>query len=94
MNEGTVGTSVFVATTLAVSLMTHALTQRHWPASFVASALASLIFQVMSYVHLGHLDPFAPIAFVIGCGLALPIAFGVGILFSRRRDRRVRAERQ
>ena len=42
---------------------------------FLSSGLSALIFQVLAYIDLGYMDPFAPIAFVVTCvlGLIIPL---------------------
>jgi len=55
-------------------------------AALVASLIASILFQIAATIHLGHMDRFVLIAFVVCAFWAFLIALVVGSLV-RWRDR-------
>jgi len=81
MSAGTMGILILVAIAVVVSLICHAFLRRFWPATNLAATAAAMLFLVASYIELGYLDPFFPIAFVFGWVYAWFVAMIVGIPF-------------
>jgi len=63
-----------------------------WTSWFNASVLAGLIFsflwQVIAYIDLGYMDPFAPIGFAMGtlAGIGVGMIVGLPFLIYRRNE--------
>jgi hypothetical protein len=55
---------------------------KHGKASAIAAVAATLLFQVGETIRLRDIDPFAPIAVVVGGAMAFVVAIIVGHLFS------------
>jgi hypothetical protein len=68
----------------------HGILRDYRRAGLVAAGLAVIMFQVGLYLQLGHLDPFAPIAFVITGGIAYVVALVIGLPFRAHRAKRAR----
>lgn len=51
------------------------------------AVLSSSVFQVLAMWQLGHVDPFARVAFVMSLLVTLPISWAVGWLMWRGRER-------
>jgi hypothetical protein len=81
MSEATVGLIVMCATALVASVISHILITRAKVAILVAGTAAAALFQLFSYLHLGHLDKFFCVAVVVSWGYALAIAAVVAIPF-------------
>ena len=85
MSEGMVGLIVLVAISVTAAIIWHAFAKRYFTASIASALMAAVAFQVAAYVHLGHLDPFFPIAVVASLVAAFVIALLVGLPFRARR---------
>lgn len=85
MSESAVGMLVLCVTTIVVSVLLHAFVRRYPIACIVSAVTSTVLFQCFAYMHAGHLDPFFPIALVVGGALAYGIALIVGIPFLVRR---------
>ena len=88
MSEAATGIFVLSATGIIVSLTMHAVVRRYVLATIVSATVTTIVFQVLAYVHVGYLDPFFPIAVVVGWFYAGAIAGVVGIPFRLARKRR------
>jgi peptidoglycan/LPS O-acetylase OafA/YrhL len=77
---------VMLAGALLCAALAHALLRR-WFLACVASGVAfSLIIQAIAFLRAGHLDPFFPIALVVGCLLGFAAAAPVGLIFHLARS--------
>ena len=88
MSEGVTGILVLVGISISAALLFHWRIRNYFAASSCAALVADACFQFAAYLHLGHLDPFFIIAFVIGGGVALAIAAVTGIPFVLIRRKR------
>jgi hypothetical protein len=70
-----------VAISVVVALVVHWRERRLLRAVLMSSVLATVLFQVAAYVHLGHIDPFFPIAVVVGGVSSAVISAVVGGAF-------------
>lgn len=86
MTEGEIGLVVHVAISVGVAVVVHWRERRFLRAVLVSSALATVLFQLAAYVHLGQLDPFFPIAVVVGgvSSAVLSAVVGGAFMLGRR----------
>ena len=89
MSEGNVGILILCAISIASGAICHLITRHYFVASAVAGVTSCILFLCLDRIRIGHLDPFFPIAFVVGSALAMAIALltGVPFLLLRRRSR-------
>jgi hypothetical protein len=87
MSEGAIGLIVLVSLSVVAAVVSHMLVRRYLLAAACGALVADILFQVAAFVHLGHLDPFILIAFVVAGGLAFGIALVVGLPFRFMRRR-------
>jgi hypothetical protein len=80
-----VGLIIFFAIALGCAAIWHAFLPRYLAASFGATVTTVLTFQGVTFVQLGHLDPFFLIAAVTTSAIALLISLLVGLPFQARR---------
>ena len=85
MTEGVQGVFILVALSLCVSVTVHYFFRSYFPACFASALLASGLFQIFSFLHLGHLDPFSVIAFFVGAVIVFFISLVVGLPFLKFR---------
>lgn len=78
------GVLIFFASLLIFSVLLAKKTRRRTVSAFGAALLASLVIQLVSYLHLGYLQPFYQIAFVTSLIIGFPIALMVAYLVLRR----------
>jgi len=71
---------------VAVAIGCHSHIKSYYLASFVAACLMVIGVQIASYVELGYMDKFWPIAVVTGFFMASVVALIVGIPFKLKRD--------
>ncbi len=81
MSEGAIGIIVLCVTAIVVSLIVHTFIRRIMLATVVSATIATILFQVLAYLHAGYLDPFFLIAVVVGWCWDCLIAFVIGIPF-------------
>ena len=79
---------IFVAVALVSAVLWHQYVSNYLVASLAASVTAVVVFQVLAYIHLGYLDPFALIAVVTTSAVALAIALAIGLPIRARRKRK------
>jgi hypothetical protein len=79
MSEGAVGLFVLLALGVVASIVSHRLIRNYLLASLTAAAIATVAFQLVAWWRQGYLDPFFPIALVVGGVLVFVIALIVGI---------------
>ena len=80
------GLLIFFASLVGCSLLLARKTKRRTISAIVATLAASLLVQVISYAHLGYLDPFYQIAFVTSVVIGFPISLLVVFLALRGRS--------
>lgn len=85
MDEGTIGIFILAALIIGFSVLCHWKIHYFWGATVLATLSATLLFQVIAYIHLGYLDPFFQIAFVVSVFWALVGALIIGYLMRRNR---------
>jgi hypothetical protein len=90
MSEPVTGIIVLLSLSVVAAMVSHLLMRSYLLAALSGALAASILFQVANYVHLGHLDPFAMVAFVFGGGIAFVIGLVVGVPFRLLRSRRER----
>lgn len=89
MSDAAVGLALMIGLSVVCAVVANLRTRDWLLASGVAALAATTLFQIGLTVKLGHLDKFAPIAFVVGGLWALLIALGVSAGFTLwRRIRR------
>jgi len=76
-----------LAISVCFALLCHAFFREYFLASAGAAVVTSLTWQSLNYWHLGHLDPFFPIALVTGGVVAFVLSLLVGLPFARARRR-------
>ena len=81
----------FLLFSVASALAAHRLIRKYFVATLCASGAACLAFQIAAYVHIGYVDPFALVVFVVQFPFALAIAASVGGLFALSRWVRARS---
>ena len=80
MSEGAIGIIILVSISVVTAVAVHLFLHRYFSASLVAAVLSNAIFQFLAYLHVGYLDPFLPIALLVGGALAYAIALIVGLV--------------
>lgn len=85
MSESSDGLIVLVGVAAVSAVLVHWRIRRYVVASILSALVAAVVFQGFVALQLGHVDPFAPIAFVLSLLVSLPLAFLVGWLFLLRR---------
>ena len=80
MSEGAIGIIILIAISVITTVAVHLFLRRYFSASLIAAVLSSAIFQFIAILHVGYLDPFLPIALLVGGALAYAIALIVGLI--------------
>lgn len=81
------GVLVFVIVAATLAVVAHLFIRRFVLAVLLSSMGSSVLFQLIVWIQLGYLDPFAPIAFIVTLVLAVLISAMVGALFSVMRTK-------
>jgi hypothetical protein len=79
---------------LAVAVAAHALVKSYPVAVFLGGGLTSVVWQFIAHIQLGYLDPFFPIALVVGWMISMPISILTGVPFLMKRNARLERERR
>ncbi len=87
MSEGAIGLIVLVSLSVVAAVVSHLLVRRYVLAAACGALVADVLFQIAACMHLGYLDPFILIAFVVAGGLAFSIGLVVGLPFRLMRRR-------
>src|SRR4051812_43561036 len=66
LDEGTVGLLVLGGISIASSMLFHLFVRRYLVATLIAALTSITLFLVFSSTESGYIDPFFPIAFVVG----------------------------
>jgi hypothetical protein len=85
MSESTIGILILLGISGLVASVSHCFCRRYIFACFLSAFVATLLFQISVFLRLGHLDPFFPIAFVVGGSISFVIALVVGAVVRRFR---------
>jgi hypothetical protein len=75
------GMGVFVLLATCLAVAANLLTRRFALAVLMSSVTSAVVFQAMVWFQLGHLDPLAPVAFVMSIGVAAAIGVAIGGAF-------------
>jgi hypothetical protein len=78
MSEGAIGILLLLGISGAVATVTHWLYRRFIIACFLSTFIATLLFQIAAFLHLGHHDPFFPIAVAVAGSISFLVALLVG----------------
>jgi len=79
---------VFIGLAVVSAICFHAISRRYFVASFCSGCVVSFAFVIIGTYVAGHVDPFFPIALVVGGVFATGIAVLIGIPFAVRRRAR------
>jgi hypothetical protein len=85
MSESTIGIFILLGISGLVAAVTHCICRRYIFACLLSAFVATLLFQIGVFLRLGHLDPFLPIAVVVGSSISFVIALVVGATVRRFR---------
>ena len=82
---------IFFGVAVGSAALAHYFIRQYTLGSFAGALTAAIVFQVWSYIELGYMDPFWPIAFVVSGLLSLFVALLVGGIFTyvRKKNRKV-----
>lgn len=81
MEEGTVGIAVLLLTSVLVARAVHKAVRSFVLACTIAAPTSAILFQVLAYLHAGHLDKFVIISVIISSLLPFVVAAVVGLVF-------------
>ncbi|MBX3712704.1 MAG: hypothetical protein KF800_12145 [Lysobacter sp.] len=85
MSESSADLIILAGVSAVSAVLMHWRIRRYILASMVSAVVAAAVFQGLVSLQLGHIDPFAPIAFVLSLLVTTPLALLVGSLFLLRR---------
>jgi predicted phage tail protein len=88
MNEATIGVLILLTISTIVAAVTHWFCPRFLIACLGAAIIATVLFQIATYLIDGHLDKFVAIAVVVSGSIAFGIALVVGGVVRLIRPRR------
>ena len=77
------GVLLYFTSLVGCSLLLARKTKHRGMSALVATLVASLLVQAISYAHLGYFDPFYQIAFVTSIVIGFPVSFLVVFLALR-----------
>ncbi len=85
-----------VLTLLAISVSAAVLraVKKTANVALLAATVAATVFQVIVYVQLGYLDPFAPVAIVVSWGYSFAVALVFTWVIRRYKTARTRKHRR
>ena len=89
---GIFGLVIFWLLLVSVCVLLVVTTRRVGPSAVIATLLAALVIQLLSFVHLGYFEPFYQLTFMFSILMGLPVALAVAFLtrrYLRRRDKAV-----
>ena len=78
-----VGLILFFGFIVAFSVILVRTTRRRLISATLASLCASILIQIISYIHLGYIEPFYQIAFVTSLIVGFPISFLISSILLR-----------
>jgi len=85
MSDGTIGILIFLGISGVVAAVTHWFYRWFIIACLLSAFVATLLFQIAAFLHLGYLEPFFPIAVAVGGSISFVIALVVGTVVRRFR---------
>jgi hypothetical protein len=93
MSEGAQGLLVLLTVALISAAAWHWVLLSFPAATLLATATAVVLFQLVAYAHLGHLDPFFMVAVATSSVVCFVVSLFVGWAFvvMRRRKRKAHA---
>lgn len=83
MSDGAIGMIVLVAISIASAFISHKQIKSFMLAVIVSTLASVILFQVVAYIQLGHLDPFFPIAMAVSGFIAFFISLVIGYALGR-----------
>ena len=91
MSEGAIGFLIFLGISVLAALLAHWFIRSYLLASLCAAPVASVGFQVVGYLHDGHLYPLFIVGLAFGAVFAFAVALVAGIPFFcvRRRQEKM-----
>ena len=90
MEKTTLAAITLVALSAVVAAVAHWRIRSFPGACAAASLAATALFQVITFIELGHFDAFMPVAVVVGALWALAVAVPVGLVIRAIRSWRGR----
>ena len=88
IEEGSVGIIILCGISILLAIGFHYKLKSPIVATILSTFSASIAFQVIAYIHIGYLDPFFIIAFILSSGITFLISLLVGIPFTYYRRKR------
>jgi hypothetical protein len=85
MSEGIEGILILLGVTVAAALTSHALFKQYLLASGAAAVTSVATFQALNYAHLGHVDPFLPVAVLVSTPVCFVLSLAIGLPFRQKR---------
>ncbi len=85
MNDAAVGVLVLLGLTVVASVAAHGLFKGRIVASAAASLAAVGVFEVLNWLHLGYVDPFLPVAALVGIPACFAVSVVIGLVPGLRR---------
>jgi multisubunit Na+/H+ antiporter MnhC subunit len=85
------GLLIFFGALLVVSVVLARKTKRRLTSAIVATFIAAVLVQAISYAHVGYFDPFYQIAFVTSIVIGFPISLLVVYVALRGRSEEQRS---
>lgn len=93
MSEGVEGILILLGVTVVVALAAHTFSKKYLVVSAVAAMVSVVVFQALNYMHLGHVDPFLPVAVLVSAAVCFVVSLLVGLPFRWKRMKRARRAR-
>lgn len=82
------GLTVLCVVTITIAWLANRRARRTGWAVVVLALISAFVFQGLAALHLGHVDPFAALGFVVSLLVTLPLSWAVGRLTERARTGR------
>jgi len=89
MNDGATGIVVLGAIVLSCSIGIHALQKKYWHAVLLSACVSAVLFQIVSFMSQGYLDPLFIIAVFVTFGIGALGSTIIGFLFHLKRNKTV-----
>ena len=89
MNDGATGIVVLGAIVLICSIAMHTLQKKYWHAVLLSACVSAVLFQIVSFMNQGYLDPFFIIAVFVTFGIGAIGSIIIGFLFHLKRNKTV-----
>lgn len=82
MGESHQGIVIFIIILLVFSVSINLMLNKIFLVAMLTSLCTSITFQYISYLHLGHLDPFYIIALITTCAISFFFSLIIGFVIS------------